>query len=57
MLPASENGHEEEIRRYIEAILKGDSAPTPTPGEDALKVQQILDAIYESSAKGCEVKL
>lgn len=57
MLPASENGHEEEIRRYLEAILKGDSAPTPTPGEDALKVQQILDAIYESSAKGCEVKL
>lgn len=55
MLPSPVNGHEEEIRRYIEAILKGSKAPTPTPGEDALTVQRILDAIYESNTRGCEV--
>jgi predicted dehydrogenase len=51
------NAHEEEIRRFIEAVQKGSKAPTPTPGADALTVQRILDAIYESNEKGCEVQL
>lgn len=51
------NGHEEEVRRFIEAILAGDKAPTPTPGEDALTVQKILDAIYDSSAAQCEIAI
>ncbi len=51
------NGHEEEVRRFIEAIKKGPKAPTPTPAEDAVLVQKILDGIYESSQKGCEVKI
>lgn len=49
--------HREEIRLFLEAIRNGDKAPTPVPGEQALVVQRILDGIYESSARGCEVPL
>ncbi len=51
------SGHAEEVRRFLEAINAGPKAPTPTPGEEALVVQQILDAIYKSSAEGREVPI
>lgn len=46
-------GHREEVRAFIEAVLK--KKPSPVPGEEALVTQRILDAIYESGEKGKEV--
>lgn len=48
-------GHYEEIRLFVEAIRKG--LPSPAPAEEALVTQRILDAIYESSRTGREVRL
>jgi len=48
-------GHYEEIRLFIEAVRKG--LPSPAPAEEALVTQSILDAIYQSSRTGREVKL
>ncbi|MCD6351045.1 MAG: Gfo/Idh/MocA family oxidoreductase [Armatimonadetes bacterium] len=47
--------HQEEIRRFVEAIKAG--KPSPVPGEQALKTQKILDAIYKSGQLGREVKI
>ncbi len=46
-------GHTEEIRQFVEAILK--KKPSPVPGEQALITQRILDAIYKSGQEGKEV--
>ena len=48
-------GHAEEVRQFVEAILKG--KPSPVPGEEALVTQRILDGIYKSGEKGNEVAL
>jgi len=47
--------HAEEIKLYIEAILK--NKPTPAPAEEVLESQKVLDAIYKSAAAGKEVKI
>jgi len=47
--------HAESIRRFIEAI-KND-APVPIPGEEALIVAKITDAIYASSEQNREIKI
>ncbi|MBC7288139.1 MAG: Gfo/Idh/MocA family oxidoreductase [Armatimonadetes bacterium] len=47
--------HHEEIRRFVEAILTG--GPSPVPGEQALKTQKVLDAIYKSGETGKEVRI
>lgn len=49
------NGHEVEIRLFVESIVN-DTEP-PVPGEQALMTTKILDAIYESSDKGREVAI
>jgi predicted dehydrogenase len=40
---------------FIDALLEG--RPTLATGEDGLKVQQVLDAIYRSAALGREVRI
>lgn len=47
--------HSEEIRRFVEAIEKGE--PSPVPGEQAILTQRILDAIYRSGSTGKEVQV
>ena len=47
--------HQEEIRQFVEAIQTG--GPSPVPPEQAIITQRILDGIYESAAKGREVKV
>ncbi len=49
------NSHEEEIRRFIQAIREG--GPSPIPPEEALNVQKILDAVYKSSETGRQVRI
>jgi predicted dehydrogenase len=47
--------HAEEVRQFIDAVKNG--KPSPVPGEQALKTQKILDAIYESGKRGKEVAI
>ena len=49
------NIHEAEIFDFIEAVR--DDKPVPVPGEEALSVTKILDAIYKSSEEGREVPI
>jgi predicted dehydrogenase len=49
------NTYEAEVRGFIDAI-KNDTDP-PVTGEQALMTTKILDAIYQSSEKGCEVPI
>lgn len=44
-----------EMAAFVEAVRK--DKPVPIPGEEALVTTRILDAIYESSEKGKEVRL
>jgi predicted dehydrogenase len=43
-----------KMQSWIDAIR---GAANPSPGEDGLTVQKILDGIYESAEKGREVPL
>jgi predicted dehydrogenase len=47
--------YEAEIRGFLDAIA--DDTEPPVTGEQALVVSKILDAIYESSERGAEVKI
>jgi predicted dehydrogenase len=47
--------HEAEIRAFVQALTDG--APVPVPGEQALVVTRILDALYQSAEIGREVLL
>ena len=47
--------HEAEIRAFVQALLDG--TPVPVPGEQALIVTQIMDALYQSAGTGREVLL
>ncbi|MDH7568819.1 MAG: Gfo/Idh/MocA family oxidoreductase [Armatimonadota bacterium] len=40
---------------FVRCILEG--KPNPAPGEDGLRVQRILDALYRSAAEGREVRM
>lgn len=46
-------GHAEEIRRFVDAIVRGGKVPVPP--EEALITQRILDGIYKSAEEGREV--
>jgi predicted dehydrogenase len=45
--------YDAELRAFIEAVRDG--APVPVPGEQALAVTRILDALYRSAETGREV--
>jgi predicted dehydrogenase len=55
IVPRGEEGHNAEVRRFIEAIREG--LPSPVPGEEALEINKIMDGIYESSETGREVRI
>ena len=46
--------HEAEIRSFVQSII--DDTPVYVPGHEAQMVSQILDALYESSDTGKEVR-
>ncbi len=48
-------GHAEEIRAFVECIVK--DTPEPVPAEQAIITQRILDGIYASSKGNAEVKV
>lgn len=50
-----EDPHTAEVRAFIEAIRKG--KPSPVPGEQALEITKIFDAIYRSSETGRHVPI
>ncbi|HSV72527.1 MAG TPA: Gfo/Idh/MocA family oxidoreductase [Chthonomonadales bacterium] len=52
---AQANTHSEEVKHFVECILQ-DREPLVT-GEHGLMVAEIMDAIYKSSEKGCEVQV
>jgi len=54
-LPGNVQPHAEQIKSFITSIVE--DTPVYTPGEEALQVTRIIDAIYESSEKGGEVRL
>jgi predicted dehydrogenase len=54
-LPSNVQSHFAQIASFVDSILN--DKPVYTPGEEALQITRIIDAIYESSAKGREVKL
>jgi predicted dehydrogenase len=54
-LPAAVKSHHLEIASFVDSVLN--DKPVFTPGEEALQITRIIDAIYESSEKGREVKL
>jgi len=47
--------YENEIRHFLECVRTG-SRPG-SPGEDALILQRLLEALYQSAAEGREVRL
>jgi predicted dehydrogenase len=47
--------HEAEIRAFVQALI--DNTPIPVPGEQALVVTRLLDALYLSAETGREVLL
>ena len=47
--------HAAEIKAFVEAVRN--DTPVPIPGEEALMVTEILDAIYKSAATGREVRI
>jgi predicted dehydrogenase len=47
--------HEDRIQHFVNCVLDGKKPLVPV--EESLKVQEILDAIYESAAIGKEVKV
>ena len=54
-LPSVGSTHALEIASFIESVVN--DTPVFTPGEEALQVTRIIDAIYESSDTGREVRL
>jgi predicted dehydrogenase len=54
-LPGNVQTHHEEMKSFIDSIVN--NTPVMTPGEEALQVTRIIDAIYESGETGREVML
>jgi predicted dehydrogenase len=54
-LPSNVQTHHEEMKSFIDSIIN--DTPVMTPGEEALQVTRIIDAIYESGETGREVML
>ena len=53
--PGNYNMFDKEIRHFLDCIY-GKETPI-SPIEDGIAIQRILNGIYESAEKGCEVKL
>jgi len=47
---SSEDPHTTEVKAFIKAIREG--APSPVPGEEALEITKIFDAVYKSTETG-----
>jgi predicted dehydrogenase len=54
-LPSGVQAHHEQIKSFVQSII--DDTPVFTPGEEALQITKIIDAIYLSSEKNKEVTL
>jgi predicted dehydrogenase len=54
-LPKGVSAHHAEIASFVDAVLN--DTPVLTPGEEALEVTKIIDAIYKSSETKAEVTL
>ena len=54
-LPSNVQSHHVQIASFIESVAN--DTPVFTPGEEALQVTRIVDAIYLSGERGEEVKL
>lgn len=52
---SSEDPHTTEIKAFIKAIREG--APSPVPGEEALRITKIFDAVYKSTKTGTMVSI
>jgi predicted dehydrogenase len=50
-----EDPHTKEIKAFIKAIKEG--APSPVPGEEALEITKIFDAVYKSTKTGTMVSI
>lgn len=50
-----QSGHRMEIRHFTECVER--NRPVRVKPEESLRIQQIIDAIYESSRKNAEVKI
>ncbi len=50
-----EGTHTTEIKAFINAIREG--APSPVPGEEALAITKIFDAVYKSTKTGTMVSI
>ncbi len=54
-LPRNVHAHHEEIKSFVDSIVN--DTPVFTPGEEALEITRIIDAIYASSEAGAEIRL
>ena len=54
-LPRGVQAHHEEIKSFVNSVLADE--PVYTPGEQAVEITRIIDAIYASSESGREVIL
>jgi len=52
---SDEDGHRREVRHFTECVAK--DLPVMVRPEESLRIQQIIDAIYESSRKNKEVPI
>jgi len=54
-LPHVAHPHHEQIASFVDSVVN--DKPVFTPGEEALEVTRIVDAIYRSSEAGHEIRL
>jgi len=54
-LPQGVQAHHAQIASFVDSIVN--DKPVFTPGEEALEITRIIDAIYKSSETGAEVRL
>jgi predicted dehydrogenase len=52
---SNEDPHTTEIKAFIKAIRE--DAPSPVPGEEALEITKIFDAVQKSSKTGAMVSI
>jgi len=50
-----EDAHTTEVKAFINAIREG--LPSPVPGEEALRITKIFDAVYKSTKTGAMVSI
>ncbi len=54
-IPEIVHPHHEQIKSFVNSVIN--DTPVFTPGEEALQVTRIIDAIYASSEAGREIRL